>query len=252
MAAEVPLGLRSAQLPTGGEGLTMKFYTSTSLLAVVLAGGSALSLAAKIPTNTNLNDNVLTCGTNARCSNKVMFGRTYKVIETAKFTVMVSISNEGAYTRADVSITNHQDYSQSVSPQDFRVEVVSPKPRVLLYVPPAELQNLPPQAPVVVPPEPDPAPAAVQRNELEPRVAAAEANKTVNIDELFAQAKREEARKEAAEKAAAQKHLEAAAIPANEVVRGRVYFEKDPKAKQVTVVLPISGVVFEFPYAMTF
>ena len=91
---------------------------------------------------------MVTCGQNARCSNKVMFGRNYKVIETAKFTVMVSISNEGAYTRADVSIANHADYPQNVSPQDFRVEVVSPKPRVLLYVPPAELQNVAPPPPV--------------------------------------------------------------------------------------------------------
>jgi hypothetical protein len=232
--------------------------SSTSLLAVVLAGSSVFSVAAKIPTNTNLNDNVLTCGANARCSNKVMFGRTYKVIETAKFTVMVSISNEGPYTRADVSITNHQDYPQAVSPQDFRVEVASPKlkePKVLLYVPPAQLQNLPAPAPIAEPaPDPKPvaAPVASPGNELEPVVAAAEPNKTPSIDELFAQAKREEARKEAAEKAAAQKHLEAAAIPANDVVRGRVYFEKDPKAKQMTVVLPISGVVFEFPYAMAF
>ena len=44
----------------------------------------------------------------------------------------------------------------------------------------------------------------------------------------------------------------AAPIPANEVVRGRVFFEKDPKAKQVKVVLPVAGLVFEFPYAMTF
>jgi hypothetical protein len=251
MAEEVPLGLGSAQLPSSGEGLTMKSYASTSLLALVLAGTSAFSIAAKIPTN--LNDNVLTCGTNARCSNKVMFGRTYKVIETDKFTVMVSISKEGAYTRADVSIANHQDYPQAVSPQDFRVEVVSPKPRVLLYIPPAELQNLPAPAPVAEP-APDPAPVAapVRWNELEPAVAGAEANKTPTIDELFAQAKREEARKEAEEKAAAQKHLEAAAIPANEVVRGRVYFQKDSRAKQVTVVLPISGVVFEFPYETKF
>ncbi len=233
----------------------MKSYTSTSLLAVLLAGSSSFSVAAKIPTN--LNDNVLTCGTNAQCSNKVMFGRTYKVIVTAKFTVMVSLSKEGAYTRADVSITNHQDYPQSVSPQDFRVEVVSPRPKVLLYVPPAELQNIPAPAAVAEPaPAPAAAPAAapapVRGNELEPVVAAAAPNKTPSIDELFAQAKREEALKEAAEKAAAQKHLEATAIPANEVVRGRVYFQKDSRAKEVTVVLPISGMVFEFPYATKF
>jgi type IV secretory pathway VirB10-like protein len=225
----------------------MKFYASL-LVLTSLAGSSAASFGAKIPTN--LNDNVLTCGANARCSNKVMFGRTYKVIQTAQFTVMVSISNEGAYTRADVSIANNGSYSQNLSPQDFRVEVVSPKPKVLLYVPPSELQNLPAPAPVAaaptVPAAEEPKAVVVEEDK------AAEPNKTPNIDELYAAAKREEARKEAAEKEAAQKHLVAAAIPANEVVRGRVYFEKDPKAKQVNVVLPISGVVFEFPYTLVF
>jgi hypothetical protein len=228
-----------------GEVTTMKLRIA--FLAVLLSGGSIFSTAAKIPTNTNLNDNVLTCGRNARCSNKVMFGRTYKVIQTVQFTVMVSISNEGPYTRADVSITNHGDYPQNVSPQDFRVEVLAPKPRVLLYVPPSELQNLPAPPPM---PVATPAAADALHEEQKPAIVAAEPNKTPSIDELFAQAKREEARKEAEERAAAEQHLAAAAIPANEVVRGRVYFEKDPKAKQVNIVLPISGVVFEFPYSL--
>jgi hypothetical protein len=206
----------------------------SSLLSLALTGLSAASLAAPVPTV--LNDNVVTCAQNVRCSNKVMFGRNYKVMETAKFTVMVSISNEGAYTRADVSIANHGDYPQNLSPQDFRVEVVSPKPRVLLYVPPAELKNVaPPPVPVVAAP-----------------VAAAPAVAANEIDELFAQAKTEAAAKEAAERAAAQRDLAATSIPANEVVRGRVFFEKVPKGKQVNVVLPVAGLVFEFPYAMTF
>lgn len=206
----------------------------SSLLATALTGLSVASLAAPVPTG--LNDNVVTCTQNARCSNKVMFGRNYKVMETAKFTVMVSISNEGSYTRADVSIANHGDYPQNVSPQDFRVEVLSPKPRVLLYVPPSELQHLaPPQVVKAATP-----------------VAAAPAVAANEIDELFAQAKAEAAAKEAAEQAAAQLDLAAAAIPANEVVRGRVFFARDSKARQVHVVLPIAGQVFEFQYAMKF
>jgi hypothetical protein len=225
----------------------------TAFLTVILSGSaSVLSLAAKIPSNApNLNDNILTCGQNTRCFNKVMFGRTYKVIQTVQFTVMVSVSNEGPYTRADVSITNNGDYPQNLSPQDFRVEVITPKPRVLLYVPPSELQNLPVPTPVTQP-SPEPTSKAVTAEQPKYVVAAAEPNKSPNIDELFAQAKREEARKEAEERAAAEKHLAAAAIPANEVIRGRVYFERDPKAKQVNIVLPISGVVFEFPYSMNF
>jgi hypothetical protein len=218
------------------------------LLTVALAGSSSVfSVAAKSPSNTtntaNLYDNVLTCGRNARCSNKVMFGRTYKVIQSAQFTVMVSVSNEGSYTRADVSITNHLDYPQNISPQDFRVEVLSPKPKVLLYVPPTELQNVPPPPPLPVP--------EAKHEEPKP-VIADEPNKTPSIDELFALAKAEEARKEAEERAKAEQHMAPEALPANEVVRGRVYFEKDPKAKQVNIVLPISGVVFEFPYSLSF
>jgi hypothetical protein len=221
----------------------------TSLLSVALTGCSVLSLAAPVPTI--LPDNVVTCGQNARCSNKVMFGRNYKVIETTKFTVMVSISNEGAYTRADVSIANHLDYPQNVSPQDFRVEVVAPKPRVLLYVPPSELQNVAPPPPIPVVETPVAAAPAAEGGAAAP-AAAGGAVVAPNIDELFAQAKKEAAAKEAAEKAAALQNLAAAPIPANEVVRGRVFFEKDPKAKQVMVVVPVAGLVFEFPYAMTF
>ena len=214
-------------------------FLCPSLLSVALTGCSVLSLAE---TPSIIPDNVVTCGQTARCSNKAMFGRNYKVIETAKFTVMVSISNEGAYTRADVSITNHADYPQNISPQDFRVEVVSPKPRVLLCVPPSELQN-------VAPPPPIP---AVEAPVAAAPVAEAGAGVTPDIDELFAQAKKEAAAKEAAERAAALRDLAAAPIRANEVVRGRVFFEKDPKAKQVNVVLPVAGLVFEFPYAMSF
>ena len=222
-------------------------FLRTSLLSVALTGCSVLSLAAPVPTI--IPDNVVTCGQNARCSNKVMFGRNYKVIETVKFTVMVSISNEGGYTRADVSIANHADYPQNISPQDFRVEVVAPKPRVLLYVPPSELQNVAPPPPIPVVEAPVAAVPAAEAGAAAP-AAAGGAVATPNIDELFAQAKKEAAAKEAAEKAKALQNLAAAPIPANEVVRGRVFFEKDPKAKQVKVVLPVAGLVFEFPYAM--
>ncbi|CAN5592072.1 hypothetical protein BH10ACI4_BH10ACI4_32480 [soil metagenome] len=242
----------------------MKF-AATSLFSCVsflaLTGGSLSSFASKLPTTpaANLYDNVVTCGTNAQCSNKVMFGRNYKVIQTAKFTVMVSISNEGPYTRADVSISNNGSYSQNISPQDFRVEEILPKNKVLLYVPPAELHDLPIPPPVVAAavvaaptPKTSPAPQ-VEVASMGNSVPVPEAAPTTpTIDELYAAAKREEVLKEAADREAAQKHLETVAVQANEVVRGRVYFEKDPKAKQVNVVLPLAGLVFQFPYSMKF
>ncbi len=113
---------------------------SKFLFAAAL-GSVSSSFAASIP-KTVQPDNIVRCEPGAGCVNKTLYGRNYKVIATPRFTVMVSISREGSYTRADVSVTNNTDMPLSVSPEDFRVEVVTPKPRVLLYVPPAEL-NLP-------------------------------------------------------------------------------------------------------------
>ena len=132
------------------------------------------------------------------------------------------------------------------------MEVISPKSKILLYVPPAELVNLPVPAPVEVSPvvaaAPAPPAATVDVASAGGSVPVPEA--TPNIDALYLEAKREAALKEAAEREAAQKHLEATAIPSKETVRGRVYFEKYHKAKQMNVVLPIAGLVFEFPYTL--
>ena len=116
---------------------------SSKFLLAAAIGSTASSFAASIP-KTILPDNIVRCEPDAGCVNQTHYGRNYKVMVTPRFTVMVSISHEGIYTRADISVTNNTDMPLSVSPEDFRVEVVTPKPKVLLYVPPAEL-NLPPR-----------------------------------------------------------------------------------------------------------
>ena len=112
-------------------------------LSLALTISSAtFSVAASIPKTvekTILPDNVVRCEPNDGCINKTLYGRSYKVINTPRFTVMVAISHEGAYTRADVSIANHTDTALSMTPEDFRVEVLTPKPKVLLYVSPANV-----------------------------------------------------------------------------------------------------------------
>jgi len=85
----------------------MTLLQKLSLAATI--SSATFSVAASIPRNvqkTILPDNVVRCEPNAGCINQTLFGRSYKVITTPRFTVMVSISNEGVYTRADVSITN--------------------------------------------------------------------------------------------------------------------------------------------------
>jgi hypothetical protein len=221
------------------------------LSLVATLSSATLSFAASIPSKTILPDNIILCEPNAACVSKTLFGRNYKVLTTPRFTVMVAISHEGIYTRADVSIINHTDMPLSLTPEDFRVEVLTPKPKVLLYVPPANLVLPPPPLP--------PAPAAATQaphptthndsafvtQSPTPTDTAANPASTSEID-----AAKEKALQEDAEKAATEQHLAATSIPPNEATSGRVYFERDKHAHLVNVVLPIAGLVFEFPYAM--
>ena len=204
----------------------------SKLLLAVLAGSAVLSLAAS-----SLPDNVVSCQANAGCTNRKMFDRDYKVLRTPRAEVMVSISTEGAYTRADISILNNDGFPINITPDDFRVEVVSPKPHVLSYITPANLQGVPPDPPVVEAPAP---------------VALVKADPThpLNIDELYAAKKKQMALQEAADRAAAQRNLAAVSVKPNEVVRGRVYFERDKRATQVNLTIPIAGMVYQFPYTL--
>jgi hypothetical protein len=214
-------------------------------LCFLTAVGSATFSFASSVAKSVLPDNVVVCESNTGCVNKTLFGRTYKVITTPRFTVMVSVSREGVYTRADVSITNNSGLPLSLTPDDFRVEVVTPKPKVLLFVPAADLKDLVPSPWLEAAPGNASQPA-VPHQDAEAKFA----KQTPGIDALDTAAKQRAAEQEKTEKAAAEKPLLAASIAPNEVTRGRVYFERDKKAQLVNVMLPIAGLVFQFPYAL--
>jgi hypothetical protein len=212
---------------------------------------ATLAIAASIP-KTILPDNVIRCEPNTGCTSETLHGHNYKVLNTPRFTVMVAITHEGSYTRADVSITNKTDAPLNVTPDDFRVEVLTPKPRVLNYVPPANL---------VLPPPPPQAPPTAAASAPQPAIASAFQSQSTAAEtaavpapsseaDVLLVATKEKAVQEEAAKAASEHHLEATSIPPNEATSGRVYFERDKHAHLVNVVLPIAGVVFEFPYAM--
>jgi hypothetical protein len=202
-----------------------------NICLVWILGSGTFSFATSIPKSI-LPDNVVVCESSAGCVNKTLFGRTYKVITTPRFTVMVSVSREGVYTRADVSIANNSGLPLSLTPDDFRVEVVTPKPKVLLYVAPSDLKNL------------HPSPASRSDADAKP------VTPTPDIDALDAASKQRAVEQEKTEKAEAEKLLLASSIAPNEVTRGRVYFVRDKKAQLVNVVLPIAGLVFQFPYEL--
>jgi hypothetical protein len=199
-------------------------------------GSATFSFAASLPNKTILPDNVVRCEPSTGCVNKTIDGRNYNVLITPRFTVMVAVSHEGSYTRADISITNNTDMPLSLTPEDFRVEVVTPKPKVLLYVPPANL-NLSPIAPPAAAPVP---------NSSEPPTLPTGAKTFANS----ASSKADALDVAAPAKASENRDLSATSVPPSEATSGRVYFERDKHAHLVNVVLPIAGVVFEFPYAM--
>ena len=100
---------------------------------------TTLSLAASLPRNAN----VVVCEPNAGCIHHSIFGHDYKILSTDRFSVMVFLSNEGRYTRADVSITNLTPTPINLSPEDFHIQALTSRSRVFLYVPPSQLENLP-------------------------------------------------------------------------------------------------------------
>src|SRR5271156_4147043 len=198
----------------------------TALRIAVIASifsTTTFSFAANLPRNVN----VIVCQPNTGCIHHSIFGHDYKIISTDRFTVMVFLSNEGPYTRADVRITNLTPNPINLSPEDFRIEALNSRSKVFLYVPPSQLENVP--APTRATP------------------AAADASPNPEVSEL--EAARQRAIQEAIELAAATPHLKAITIQPNQAVHGRVYFERDPSAayQQVNVVLPIAGTVFKFP-----
>jgi hypothetical protein len=188
---------------------------------------TTFSLAANLPRNAN----TVICQPNAGCIHHTIFGHDYKIISTDRLSVMVFLSTEGRYTRADVSITNLTPTPINLSPQDFRIEALTSRLKVFPYVPPSQLEN------VSTPPVATPGDA----------MAIPNPNSDPELNEL--NAARQRAAQEAVELAATTPHLKAITIPPNEAVHGRVYFERDPNAthQQVNVVLPIADVVFKFP-----
>ena len=186
---------------------------------------TTVSLAANLPRNSN----IVFCRPHAGCIHHTIFGHDYKMLSTNRFSVMVFLSTEGSYTRADVNITNLTPIPINLSPEDFRIEATTAKSKVFLYVPPSQLENVP------------------TPTQATPNDAAPIPNSRFEISEL--EAVRQRAAREATEFAATSPHLRATIIPPNQAVHGRVYFERDPSAtrQQVNVVLPIADTVFKFP-----
>lgn len=203
----------------------LRIVTVASILT-----STTLSLAGNLPRNVLPYNNIVVCQPNAGCIHHTIFGHDYKILSTDRLTVMVYLSSEGRYTRADVSITNLTPTPTKLSPEDFRIEALTSKSKVFHYVPPSQLENIPPPTRAT--------PDALSDTTAPP----------ANPD--ISDAATQRATQEAVELEPVTPHLKALTIPPREAVFGRIYFERDSRTKhqQVNVVLPIAGTVFKFPY----
>jgi hypothetical protein len=110
-------------------------------IAVVASifSSATLSFAANLPRNPN----VVVCQPNAAgCIHHNIFGHDYQILNTDSFTIMVFLSNEGRYTRADVSITNLTPNPIHLTPEDFHIQATASGSKIFLYVPPSQVENL--------------------------------------------------------------------------------------------------------------
>lgn len=111
-----------------------------AIFLLLLAGATTLAFGASLPRS--ISDNIVACQANAGCFNQLINGRIYKVIKTPSTTVKLSLWNEGAVTRADVIIANSSGLELKVLAHDFRVDVLSPRPRTLSFVPSTAVPHL--------------------------------------------------------------------------------------------------------------
>lgn len=199
---------------------------------IFLAVATTLTLASPLPSR--LNDNVVTCGAGATCSTTKISGREYVVVDNDRFLVMAALTREGQYIRGDLSIANKMDIPQNLSPQDFRIETDSSKPRSLRYVSPSDLQKLPARAEA----------ASLAR------VFLAALDTATSQQMLSSSGQDASVANDSDTGGTASKFLESTTLAPNQVVRGRVYFQHDRSSHPFNVVLPIAGVVFEFPCAI--
>jgi hypothetical protein len=109
----------------------------TTVLASIFTS-TTLSLAASLPRNPN----VVVCEPHSGCIHHTIFGHDYKVLSTDRLSVMVFLSSEGRYTRADVSITNLSPTPINLSPGDFHIQALASESKIFLYVPPSQVENL--------------------------------------------------------------------------------------------------------------
>jgi hypothetical protein len=181
------------------------------LAAFVAVGG--VSSPAQVVVRSG---SILSCHPGTDCTEETVDGRRFYVMQTPQMVVKVAIEPDAKYSHVTVALENRGGFDIRVAPSDFRIEMTDPKFKRLSYLEPEKLKL--------------------------PRVKAAKVQKTAAPAASLMGAVRES-------ESSAPKFLQSATLAPAATASGEVYFERAGGSGTMSLLLPIAGSIFEFPYA---
>ena len=159
--------------------------------------------------------NILTCHPGKDCTEETVDGRRFYVMQTPQMVVKVAVEPDAKYSHVTVTLENRGGFDIRVAPSDFRIEMTDPKFKRLSYIEPEKLKL--------------------------PKVKAAKVEKTSAQGSSFMGASH-------ASESGRPKFLESATVAPEGAASGEVYFERASGSGTMSLLLPIAGSIFEFPY----
>ncbi len=168
---------------------------------------------------------IIPCHVGRGCTEEVADGHRYLVLDYDGFVVKAALDQQEKVSLANLSITNDTDSQVEVKPGGFRLEVSKPKYRRLAALDPDALHRLLDDRPKQV------------------------TGKGLPDPSYWTSAKHKEDQAALQAMNASQGSLlRLASIPPHQTVSGKVYFERPPGTTDLSLMVPFSGAILEFPY----
>ena len=162
----------------------------------------------------------VTCELSRDCTQETVDGRRFYVIQTPQLVVKVAIDADPKYNHIAVQLHNRSSYDIRFSPSDFRIEETQPKFKRLSYIEPGKLHL----------------PRVKNARRSLPRPA---------LGNTFMA----EPPQESGSQPAGPVFLASSTLAPSGNASGEVFFERDKSNGGMTLLLPIAGLIYEFPYA---
>ena len=163
---------------------------------------------------------ILTCHLGKDCTEEIIDGRSFYVMQTDRLIVKVAVQPSPRYSHVSVAVENRAGFDIRFAPEDFRIEMTEPKFKRLSYIKPARLK-----LPKVKAPKTEAPPARTMF--ASSFMGASHQDKVATVRPNF---------------------LNSSTLAPAESASGEVFFERARNTAPMSLLLPIAGSIFEFPY----